>query len=257
VSLKTYIALALLIFTSLVWAQSGGSYVYQNDEWIWVDDTENIDNELNLNEIEIWSLSDSLKGQFRDRRLRTNWKSNYKGNQFDYSKKKKEFKSSSNSLDWDLSGLGRLFVVLAKIVGYALIVLVVFLVFRAIFSDSGIVITGFKKRKANYQVIEEEQLDIEDDWLKKALDAKYRGDLRLAVRYYFLAYLKELTIEKHIEFHKDKSNREYRYEIQEQKTRDEFDVLSRVFDYCWYGDFEISQEQFYKVDQLFLTHLKS
>ena len=76
------------------------------------------------------------------------------------------------------------------------------------------------------------------------------------MRFYFLAYLKQLHQGEHIDFHKDKSNRDYRYEINDTTIRSEFDVLSRVFDYCWYGEFEIGTEQFGRVEILFSKHLK-
>jgi hypothetical protein len=76
------------------------------------------------------------------------------------------------------------------------------------------------------------------------------------VRYYFLAFLKTLSQQKQIVFHPEKSNREYYYEIQEKGSKDAFQTLSRVYDYCWYGDFDINEEQFQKAESIFKSYLK-
>jgi len=247
----------VLLFWNMNWVAAQSSdfghpdeketYVFDEE---WDEDDDDIDFDLE-NE---WSLSDTLNKQYKSRKFRDNWRESYRGNLFDYTEKISE--RNNSSFNWDLSGLFHFLAVLGQILGYGVIALVVFLVIRALLTDSGISLQGFRKKQAPYSVVNDGELNIEEDWLAKATEAKIRGDLKTAVRFYFLAYLKQLNQEEHIDFHKDKSNREYRYEIIDNSVRNEFDVLSRVFDYCWYGDFEINAAQFSQVEILFSKHLK-
>jgi hypothetical protein len=226
-----------------------------------MDEDESLYDDESQETLGAWSLQDSLTTQFRMRKFRKSWRSDYKDKAFDYSQKKKTKKEEvstnlPNAPNPIFLDLYKLITVIVKIIGYALIVLVVFLVVRAVFTDSGISISGFGIKKRNYEIIDDDSEKIEEDWFLKAQESKKRQDFKMSIRYYFLAYLKQLHIEKHIEFHKDKSNREYRYEIADQNVQGEFELLSRVFDYCWYGDFAVDEPQFSRAEQLFFKHLK-
>lgn len=255
----TYIALLIFSHGFLVTAQANSlttveeeqTLVWDEDDLDWLDEA--YDDEDYTQFENNWSLNDTLGQQYKRRAFRNNWQQNYRNTLFDYTEKISK-KSPSNN--WDLSGFFQILAALAKIIGYALIALVVFLVLRALLTDSGISLQSFRRKDASYNVVKEGTLNIEEDWHSQAIEAKIRGDLKSAVRFYFLAYLKQLHQEKQIDFHKDKSNREYRYEINDTNTRNEFDVLSRVFDYCWYGDFEIGMAQFSRVELLFSKYLK-
>jgi hypothetical protein len=258
----TYIVLGFMFFLQTAHAQNGGSWIWEEDEWIWVDeDSDDIATYIEEESFEgenlgldSWSVYDSLKAQYRARQFREDWRENYNSALFDYTEIQSQEKEQA--YNWDLSGFFNVLAFLAKLIGYALIVLVIYLVVRAIFTDSGITIQGFRRKKSEVRDVQDTEITMDEDWLKRAQDAKKSGDLKLAVRYYFLAYLKQLHEEEQIDFHKDKSNREYKYEISDFGKRNEFNVLSRVFDYCWYGEFEIDAEQFSRVEILFSNHLK-
>ena len=262
-SLKYYLAVLLFWNFALLDAQTDFSeYDPDEETWVWdEDETDNDYDDEDYNEdynedlAQEWNLSDTLSKQYKSRKFRDKWQEDYQGVLFDYEERISKKKPTSNT-NWDLSGFFNFLAGLAKIIGYGLIALVVFLVVRALLTDSGISIRSFSRNKASYSTVNESEIDIDEDWRSKAVEAKNRGDLKSAVRYYFMAYLKQLNQQEHIDFHKDKSNREYKYEINDQAIRNEFDVLSRVFDYCWYGDFEIDAEQFTRVELLFDKHLK-
>lgn len=255
---RFYIALFVWLACFTLTAQDGGSWVLEDDEWTWQDDALDEDkyDDTESNYADQWSLNDTLQQNYQKRGFRQDWKKDYQSVLFDYSERVTVPDNKRSSWDFDFTNFYDLLTVIAKIIGYALIVGVVFLVVRAFLTDSGISIQRFRTKKSAYAHVEANESSIEENWLLKAIEAKKKGDLKLAVRYYFLAYLKQLHEENHIDYHKDKSNREYRYEIAEIAVKNEFDVLSRVFDYCWYGDFEIDNEQFVRVEVLFSNHLK-
>ncbi|MEO9569905.1 MAG: hypothetical protein ABJH82_07500 [Polaribacter sp.] len=100
-----------------------------------------------------------------------------------------------------------------------------------------------KKKIAEKLIYEDEDIhetDI-DGLLLQAINNK---EYRLAIRYYYLSVLKTLSNSKLIDYHKDKTNSEYLFEIENEKTRANFSYLSYVYSYVWYGDFPIDETNF-------------
>ncbi len=83
------------------------------------------------------------------------------------------------------------------------------------------------------------------------------GDLRLCIRYHYLHILKELDKKAYISWHKDKTNRDYLREIQSADIRSQFKIQTLVFDYVWYGKFQLSNDQFQAVQSGFLNLISS
>lgn len=86
----------------------------------------------------------------------------------------------------------------------------------------------------NIKKIEENihQADL-DDYIDQA---KAEGNFNLAVRLYYLAILKELSIGKHIKWKVDKTNSEYLLEMRNHQDFQSFRDLTRIFERTWYGD---------------------
>ena len=101
-----------------------------------------------------------------------------------------------------------------------------------------------KKTSSNKaELVYEEQID-ESDYealLRLALKNK---DYRSAVRYYYLTTLNLLSDKKLIELHKDKTNADYLFEIDNDKLRTDFSHLSYIFSYVWYGEFLLDEFSF-------------
>ena len=120
---------------------------------------------------------------------------------------------------------------------------------------------NFKKSKnkvAEKLIYEDEDIhetDI-DGLLQRAIHNK---EYRLAIRYYYLSVLKDLSNKKLIDYHKDKTNSEYLFEIEDEVIRSDFSYLSYVYSYVWYGEFPIDEINFKLVEnkcQSFKTSLK-
>jgi len=93
---------------------------------------------------------------------------------------------------------------------------------------------------------EEEEIvktsDISDLIQKAVAEENYR----LAIRYYFLLILQQLTRKELINYEFSKTDEDYLREIQQQPLQQQFRQLTRIYDFIWYGNFEASQEQFLK-----------
>lgn len=61
----------------------------------------------------------------------------------------------------------------------------------------------------------------------------------------------------HIKWDIEKTNTDYFYELKNQAHKDEFGYLSYVYNYIWYGEFEIDENTFVKAEQRFKKALKT
>jgi len=71
------------------------------------------------------------------------------------------------------------------------------------------------------------------------------GNYRLAVRYKYLQTLYKMAAKKMVELAADKTNYQYVREISNYNYQNEFAALTLNYEYVWYGEFEI-EENIYK-----------
>jgi hypothetical protein len=76
---------------------------------------------------------------------------------------------------------------------------------------------------------------------------------RLAVRLLYLQTLKRLTDAQLIRYQREKTNRQYVYELAGTPHQRDFDQLTQQFDYVWYGNAPINGEQFRQIQTAFRT----
>ncbi|MDR1155176.1 MAG: DUF4129 domain-containing protein [Bacteroidales bacterium] len=81
--------------------------------------------------------------------------------------------------------------------------------------------------------------------LEKALDEK---QYRLAVRLTYLIVLKRLADAGQIHWQADKTNRSYFDELSDETLRQPFANLTRLYEYVWYGDFDIHAEHYRDIE---------
>ena len=74
---------------------------------------------------------------------------------------------------------------------------------------------------------------------------------RLAVRYYYLLTLQQLSGKELIDWQVQKTNHEYIYEIKNTQLRGQFVRLTDIYDYIWYGNFEVDEPAFAKAQHAF------
>lgn len=144
-----------------------------------------------------------------------------------------------------------------RIIAVIVIVLVIYLIVKAIINKEGQWIFGKNANKRNvyYSDIEKNihLLDFEK-LIKESLEA---GEKRTAVRYYYLWLLKTMAQHNYIEWDIEKTNSDYLYELQSPKHREEFTYLSYLYNYIWYGEFEIDDTTFNKTENRFKNALKT
>lgn len=111
--------------------------------------------------------------------------------------------------------------------------------------NTGIGRLFYKNRSIEDIVVNEIQEDINSLDFDKLIE-KYTSlmDYRMAVRYFYLRLLKTLNNKGMIAWRINKTNRDYMTELAGSRLTGSFDMLSSFYEYTWYGDFNLTPEQF-------------
>lgn len=109
-------------------------------------------------------------------------------------------------------------------------------------NTSGLLYGSRKKIVINSEEIEENIHEVNlEKLLNESIAAK---NYRRAVRYLFLGTLKKLTDKGHILWMPSKTNRTYLRELHGTPLAQPMAGLVLLFDYVWYGDFEVDEQSF-------------
>ncbi len=94
----------------------------------------------------------------------------------------------------------------------------------------------------SFNYIEENINEVDFDTL--IASALNTTNYRLATRYLYLKTLKVLSKKGIIDWHYDKTNSDYINEITNKTAKSNFKRVSYIYDYVWYGEFDINVDQF-------------
>jgi hypothetical protein len=196
------------------------------------------------------------------------FKSKYKSNEFKY-----EFESTDKSwwdrfVEWleqllkDLFGLSDGVSSTAvdwtiNIVATIIILFVIYLIVKSILNEEGQWVFGKSttKKIISHEDIERNLKHV--DFEKLIKETLKSGDNRLAVRYYYLWILKKMSEKSIIDWNQEKTNSDYLYEIKSDALRKDFEYVSYLYNYIWYGEFEIDNDTFEHALQALDKTLKS
>lgn len=89
------------------------------------------------------------------------------------------------------------------------------------------------------------------DFSENIRSAIASGNFRLAVRYMYLKTLKMADKKGLIKFKIQSTNQEYLGQLQNQAIGRDFAFLTSVYEWIWYGAFEIDRQQFTMISQAF------
>jgi len=87
-----------------------------------------------------------------------------------------------------------------------------------------------------------------DEEIEKALNQR---NYRLAVRLLYLRTLKQLSDAGLIHWQLEKTNSAYLNELKDQSQKQTFGILTRQFEYVWYGDFPVDGQSYQNINALF------
>lgn len=136
-----------------------------------------------------------------------------------------------------------------KILPYIIAGLVLFLIIKFFLKVNARNIIDGKKTTATVSLSDEETLIKEKDLPALIKIAITDGNFKLATRYYYLLLLKKLSEKELIFWQQEKTNEDYIKELASNKNLyKEFETLTHLYDYVWYGEFLIDKEKFLKAE---------
>ncbi len=144
-----------------------------------------------------------------------------------------------------------------KIFYVVVFLLVVYFIFRAIINKEGTWVFGKSSEKNIVPVTDiENNIHVAD--FKSLIEiAESENNYRLAVRYYYLWLLRSLTNAQLIDYDVEKTDSDYLYELQSKTNRDQFSYTSYLYNYIWYGEFDVNTQQFDKAKHAFTTFINN
>ncbi len=144
-----------------------------------------------------------------------------------------------------------------KIFYVVVFLLVVYFIFRAIINKEGTWVFGKSSEKNIVPVTDiENNIHVAD--FKSLIEiAESEKNYRLAVRYYYLWLLRSLTNAQLIDYDVEKTDSDYLYELQSKDNRDQFSYTSYLYNYIWYGEFDVNTQQFDKAKHAFTTFINN
>ena len=156
----------------------------------------------------------------------------------------------------DLAETGKVGIFILKtIVG---LILLVFLFFVIRFL-SGKNFNGIFKKKvteaAPIDINNVEQLIKEADFAALIAASEQNGDTRQSIRLYYLWLLKVLNERNIIQWTPEKTNADYMRQIQLSDIRQEFTYLSYLYNYIWYGEFQINDTEYQSAKLAFQKYI--
>lgn len=190
------------------------------------------------------------------KKFKENIQSRYKGKEFDYSTSKpresfgeKLMRKIAQILqsifgDTVFTKSANVTGVLVRLFAIVLIGFLLYFIVKFIIGKNGNFIFGKKNKKT---IIKDEELheNIHEINFSESI-AKFEraGDYRSSVRYQFLFLLKKLSDKKLINWNPEKTNKDYVAELKAPHLKKEFSNLSYIFDYVWYGEFNIEEQAY-------------
>lgn len=203
---------------------------------------------------------DTLQAKAMEEGFRKSIEGRYQGSTFDYQEESliqlswwdrlvRRLKQWMKQLlpDWNIQP--------DKIVYYSLIcfglLALIYVVYKLVVSGH-----GFFQKQAT-----ESEEEGSPEWIERRLEtlnldhflseALQEQDFTLAIRYLHLINLKKLAASGQIDWHYQKTNQDFFYELKDQQIKNDFKATSRIYDYVWYGHFPVNRHKYEQYAPLF------
>lgn len=157
-------------------------------------------------------------------------------------------------VDWIFGSYepGSIMEIFISILPYLLLLMVLFFVAWLFVKLNPAYAAAPSGKEAKVFFSEEEKIIKSEDISKLISKAISEENYRLAIRYYYLDMLRKMDQQGIIDYSFDKTNQDYYAEIKSENLQDQFKRITRIYEYSWYGEFPVSQENFKLAESAFL-----
>jgi len=131
-----------------------------------------------------------------------------------------------------------------NVVPYIILTALVFLLIKFFLKVNAKSIIQGKQKAPEFAFTDEEHIIKNEDINALINEAITQNNYRLAIRYYYLLALKELSQHKIITWEQDKTNADYIDEIENEALQLNFKHVTKIYDYVWYGSFTVDASKF-------------
>lgn len=135
-----------------------------------------------------------------------------------------------------------------RILPYAIAALVLFLLVKFFLKVNTNSIISGKTNTSTVRLTEDEELIKSEDLPNMIKNAIVQKNYRLAVRYYYLLALQKLSNSEIIDWQQQKTNEDYIREIESVALKQKFTAGTYLYDFVWYGNFELNENEFVKAE---------
>ena len=191
--------------------------------------------------------------RFVERSFSEDLSQKYDGSDFDYNQAEGQAQNFiARAIAWFFQQLDKLFGVnlspevrdVVELLVYLLLTLFIgYFIIKLLLGTSASTFFTRKTARVNPLTIHEEHIE-KIDLDAFISDALAQNNYRLAIRYMYLKSLKELSFHNLISWHFDKTNSDYHNEIENPSIKSNFKKVSYLYDYVWYGEFDIDKSGF-------------
>lgn len=140
--------------------------------------------------------------------------------------------------------------IVLKVLPYIIAGLVLFFIIKFFLRVNAQNVIDGKTNSPLVAISEDEELIKDKDLPKLIQQAIAEGNFRLAIRYYYLLMLKKLSEKELIVWKQEKTNADYIKELKSDKNLGYgFKEITYLYDYVWYGNFNIGEKEFVKAEK--------
>lgn len=218
----------------------------------------------------LFSQQDSLEVKYdskviEQKKFDTNQIEKYRADKdFDYTEKKQEQGFFAKVWNWFKRILQRFFEWLfgveratgaleafLSILPYLILAVVLYFLLRFFLKVDSNTLLMKGAERATISLTEEEEL-IKSENIQQLIDqAIAKKNYRLAIRYLYLSILQSLASKELINWQQEKTNEDYIKEIEKIEVKDKFTKSTLLYDFVWYGNFQINEPEFVKAQKEF------
>ena len=165
--------------------------------------------------------------------------------------KKKEKKKEKNESDDDGKPMSEIGSKYLQVLAFGVMILLLALLIIYIFRSS-LMLKNTAIKRSGISLLEDLEENLQESDLERALrEALEQKDFRLALRIYYLAILKEMSLKNWIVYKRDKTNYEYVRELGGRPSTALFRDITYTFERFWYGDIEIGETEYKEMSPVF------
>lgn len=132
--------------------------------------------------------------------------------------------------------------------------ILLFAIVRIVMDNNLLFYRRGRKGKMGGESASDIELENPDEGLQQAIFAK---DHRLAVRYLYIKTLHQLADRGLVRYHLKTTNQEYIQQLNGSPLERPFRYLTGIYDWVWYGEFALNEDQFVRIHTYFKDFYKS